>query len=70
MFLELDLDRVHITFFLFLLKLPMIDMELLAFVQKTEKMISCSYLDILHALSESSMIRICHRCCHKIEIFE
>ena len=30
-FLELNLDCVHITFFLFLLKLPMIDKELLPY---------------------------------------
>ena len=66
------LDCVHITFFQFLLKLPMIDIELLPYIQLIFHMLckKILYLDIQHALSEISMIWIRHRHCLKIEIFE
>ena len=44
MFSESNLDCVHITFFLFLLKLPMIDIELLP-------------TDMRHAISENFKFR-------------
>ena len=57
-----------LLFFLFLLKLPMIDIALLPYKQLICHM-RCQkiwYLDIQHELSETSMIWICHRHCHKI----
>ena len=57
-----------LLFFLFLLKLPMIDIALLPYKQLICHM-HCQkiwYLDIQHDLSETSMIWICHRHCHKI----
>ena len=66
MFSESNLDCVHITFFLFLLKLPMIDIELLPTNMRHAIYQKILNLNIQHALSETSMIWICHRHCHKI----
>ena len=58
-------------FFLFLLKLPMIDIALLPYKQLICHM-RCQkiwYLDIQQASSESNMIWICLRHCHKIGKF-
>ena len=56
----------------FLLKVPMIYVELLPYIQLICQM-RCQkiwYLYIQYALSESSMIWICHRRCHKIGKFD
>ena len=62
------LDNVHIIFFWFLLKLLMIDKELLNYIQIICHMSfhKIGYLDIQHALSESHIIWICHRLCQEI----